>query len=386
MGPWLPTPRMRARSTGAGSRPPCPRTRTGWRRRRGRVLPPEAFWYAAGGAGSGATMRANRAAFDRQRIRAADAAGQHRARLVDDRARHRDARAAAARPDRRAVDPAPRRRARHGPRGGRARAADGGLDGRVAHARGGGRGRATAALVPAVLAERRRRHGEPPAPGPRRRVHGARRHARHLAARLAPARPRRRLPAVPARRRHRECRSPTRRSGPRCPRRRRRTSPRRSRTGSRSSRAPRGAGTSLRALRARWDGPIVLKGIQHPDDARAALDAAWTGSSCPTTAAGRSTARSGRSTRCRGWSTAVGDRAPVLFDSGVRTGADAGSRWPSARGRRAARPALRLRPRARRRGRGAPRAPLRAGGARRHPGPRGLRVALRAPRRGARAH
>ena len=32
------------------------------------VLPPEAFWYAAGGAGSGATMRANRAAFDRWRI------------------------------------------------------------------------------------------------------------------------------------------------------------------------------------------------------------------------------------------------------------------------------------------------------------------------------
>ena len=28
------------------------------------ALPPEAFWYAAGGAGSGATMRANRAAFD----------------------------------------------------------------------------------------------------------------------------------------------------------------------------------------------------------------------------------------------------------------------------------------------------------------------------------
>jgi lactate 2-monooxygenase len=29
------------------------------------ALPPEAFWYAAGGAGSGATQRANRAAFDR---------------------------------------------------------------------------------------------------------------------------------------------------------------------------------------------------------------------------------------------------------------------------------------------------------------------------------
>jgi hypothetical protein len=29
------------------------------------ALPPQAFWYAAGGAGSGATMRANRAAFDR---------------------------------------------------------------------------------------------------------------------------------------------------------------------------------------------------------------------------------------------------------------------------------------------------------------------------------
>ena len=32
------------------------------------ALPSEAFWYAAGGAGSGATMRANRAAFDRRSL------------------------------------------------------------------------------------------------------------------------------------------------------------------------------------------------------------------------------------------------------------------------------------------------------------------------------
>ena len=37
----------------ATARPPCRPIRTGWRRRRGPVLPAEAFWYAAGGAGIG---------------------------------------------------------------------------------------------------------------------------------------------------------------------------------------------------------------------------------------------------------------------------------------------------------------------------------------------
>ena len=242
------------------------------------VLPPEAFWYAAGGAGSGATMRANRAAFDRHRFVPRMLRDNTMRDLVDERARHRDARPAAARPDRRAVDPAPRRRARLGPRRGRARAADGGLDRVVAHARGGRRGqRRRPALVPALLAQRRRRHGQPPAPGPRRRVHGARRHARHLAARLAPARPRRaptcRSCAASAPR----SRSPTPRSGPALP-----APPEEDLAAAVAYRQKIFHGTAqgwsaLPFLRRAWDGPIVLKGIQHPDDARAALDAGMDG-------------------------------------------------------------------------------------------------------------
>ena len=49
----------------------------------------------------------------------------------------------------------------------------------------------------------------------------------------------------------------------------------------------------------------------------------WTASWCPTTAAARWTARSRRWTRCPPIADAVGDRNTVLFDSGVRTGADA---------------------------------------------------------------
>ena len=50
--------------------------------------------------------------------------------------------------------------------------------------------------------------------------------------------------------------------------------------------------------------------------------AASTASSSPTTAAARSTARSPRSTPCRPIAEAVGDDLAVLFDSGVRGGAD----------------------------------------------------------------
>ncbi len=60
------------------------------------------------------------------------------------------------------------------------------------------------ALVPAVLAERRGRLREPARAGAGSRLHGPRRHARHLDARLAPARPGPRLPAVPDRGRARQ--------------------------------------------------------------------------------------------------------------------------------------------------------------------------------------
>ncbi len=87
-------------------------------------------------------------------------------------------------------------------------------------------------------------------------------------------------------------------------------------------------GTALRwdrldLLREHWDGPIVLKGIQHPDDALAALDAGMDGV-VVSNHGGRQVDRAVASlSALPGVVSAVDGRAPVLFDSGVRTGADA---------------------------------------------------------------
>ena len=76
----------------------------------------------------------------------------------------------------------------------------------VAHDGGGRRGvRRRPALVPALLAARRGAGGELRAPRRGGRLHGARRHARHLAAGLAPARP----AAAPTCRSSRASASPT---------------------------------------------------------------------------------------------------------------------------------------------------------------------------------
>ena len=79
----------------------------------------------------------------------------------------------------------------------------------------------------------------------------------------------------------------------------------------------------LGELRALWDGPIVLKGIQHPDDAHAALDAGMDGV-IVSNHGGRQVDRAvGSLTALPAVVAAVAGRAPVLFDSGIRTGADA---------------------------------------------------------------
>ncbi|WP_141013411.1 alpha-hydroxy-acid oxidizing protein [Nocardioides sambongensis] len=75
-------------------------------------------------------------------------------------------------------------------------------------------------------------------------------------------------------------------------------------------------------LRSLTDLPIVLKGICHPDDARRALDAGADGIYC-SNHGGRQANGGGAALD---WLpevvAAVDDRAPVVFDSGVRTGAD----------------------------------------------------------------
>ncbi|MFG2576546.1 lactate 2-monooxygenase [Streptomyces sp. NPDC048481] len=78
----------------------------------------------------------------------------------------------------------------------------------------------------------------------------------------------------------------------------------------------------LAFLRENWDGPIVLKGVLHPDDARLAADAGMDGV-VVSNHGGRQVAGSiAAADALPEVVRAVGDRLTVLFDSGVRTGAD----------------------------------------------------------------
>jgi len=75
-------------------------------------------------------------------------------------------------------------------------------------------------------------------------------------------------------------------------------------------------------LRQHWDGPIVLKGILHPDDARRAADAGLDGVVVSNHGGRQVDGASGALDALPAVVAAVGDRIAVLFDSGVRTGAD----------------------------------------------------------------
>lgn len=78
----------------------------------------------------------------------------------------------------------------------------------------------------------------------------------------------------------------------------------------------------LREVRERWDGTIVVKGILDPGDARRSIDhgadAVWVSNH-----GGRQLEASPAAISClRPVVEEVGDAVPVLFDSGVRSGAD----------------------------------------------------------------
>ncbi|MFC4586023.1 lactate 2-monooxygenase [Sphaerisporangium corydalis] len=75
-------------------------------------------------------------------------------------------------------------------------------------------------------------------------------------------------------------------------------------------------------LREHWDGPIVLKGIQHPDDARRAVDAGMDGVVVSNHGGRQVDGAIGSLDALPGVAEAVGDRTTVLFDSGIRTGSD----------------------------------------------------------------
>ncbi|KAH6696474.1 FMN-dependent dehydrogenase-domain-containing protein [Leptodontidium sp. MPI-SDFR-AT-0119] len=78
----------------------------------------------------------------------------------------------------------------------------------------------------------------------------------------------------------------------------------------------------LKLLREAWDGPIVLKGIQHPDDAKLAVAASCNGI-IVSNHGGRQLDGAVRSLDMLPEIVeAVGDKITVLFDSGIRTGAD----------------------------------------------------------------
>jgi len=86
-------------------------------------------------------------------------------------------------------------------------------------------------------------------------------------------------------------------------------------------------GTALRwdrlpLLRENWDGPIVLKGVQHPEDASRAVEAGMDGVVVSNHGGRQVDGAVGSLDALPGIVAAVAGRAAVLFDSGVRTGPD----------------------------------------------------------------
>ncbi|KAA9165779.1 alpha-hydroxy-acid oxidizing protein [Amycolatopsis acidicola] len=78
----------------------------------------------------------------------------------------------------------------------------------------------------------------------------------------------------------------------------------------------------LSVLRELWDGPILLKGIQHADDARRAVDAGMDGVVVSNHGGRQVDGAAGSLEMLPSIARAVDGRAEVLFDSGVRNGSD----------------------------------------------------------------
>lgn len=78
----------------------------------------------------------------------------------------------------------------------------------------------------------------------------------------------------------------------------------------------------LAFLREHWDGPIALKGIQHPDDARRAVDAGMDGVIVSNHGGRQVDGAIASLDALPLVADAVGGRISVLFDSGIRTGSD----------------------------------------------------------------
>jgi lactate 2-monooxygenase len=80
--------------------------------------------------------------------------------------------------------------------------------------------------------------------------------------------------------------------------------------------------SDLAWLRDHWGGPIVLKGIQHPDDARRAADAGMDGVVVSNHGGRQVDGAVASLDALPAVVAAAGDSLTVLFDSGIRTGSD----------------------------------------------------------------
>ncbi|KAI3331909.1 FMN-dependent dehydrogenase [Xylariaceae sp. AK1471] len=78
----------------------------------------------------------------------------------------------------------------------------------------------------------------------------------------------------------------------------------------------------LEVIKKHWDGPIVLKGIQHPEDAVLALQHGVDGIIVSNHGGRQVDGAVGSLDMLPEIVEAVGDKMTVLFDSGIRTGAD----------------------------------------------------------------
>jgi lactate 2-monooxygenase len=78
----------------------------------------------------------------------------------------------------------------------------------------------------------------------------------------------------------------------------------------------------LRWLREQWDGPIVLKGVLHPEDAVAAVEAGMDGVVVSNHGGRQIDGEIASLEALPAIVEAVGDRTTVMFDSGIRTGSD----------------------------------------------------------------
>lgn len=79
----------------------------------------------------------------------------------------------------------------------------------------------------------------------------------------------------------------------------------------------------LRTIRRHTDLPVLLKGIQHPDDARLAVEHGFDGIIVSNHGGRQVDGAVGSFAQLDACAEHVAGRIPVLFDSGIRTGADA---------------------------------------------------------------